>query len=78
MFLDPFPLRKVVILFRPTELWQLAIRATDRLDVVLDASELLSFDIIVLNFLDEELFSLRSRLLPSMLRFLLNEVWGGT
>lgn len=78
MFLDPFPLRKVVILFRPTELWRLAIRATDRLDVVLDASELLSCEIIVLNFLDEQLFSLRSRLLPSMLRFLLNEVWGGT
>jgi hypothetical protein len=56
-------------------LWQLAIRATDR-PVVLDASELLSCK-IGLYFFDEKLFSLGSRLLPSMLRFLRNEVCEG-
>ena len=76
MLLVSFPLRKVVFLFRPKVLWQLAIRATDRPDVVLDASELLSCK-IGLYFFDEKLFSLGSRLLPSMLRFLQNEVCEG-
>jgi hypothetical protein len=75
VFLAPFPLRKVVLLFRQMELGRLAIRAIDRLDVVLDASEHLPCEIVVLYFLDEQLLSRRSRLLPSMLRFLLNKVW---
>lgn len=71
----------MVFLLRPAVV-RLAIRATDRLpafdrklDVGLSAptSELLD-EVPPLAFFDEQLFSLESRLLPSMVRFREKEV----